>query len=101
MALKNLYAVRDAKTEAYFPPFVAVTHGEAYRQFQMLATNPETLLSKFPADYALFQLGTFDDQSGVIGALPQPLQLATALEYSKEAIHRANEELQRNVKISV
>lgn len=76
----KLYSIRDSKTEAFNAPFKALTHPEAIRMFQQIMENPETLIAKFPADYALFYVGTFDEQSGRLMSVEQALHLVSALE---------------------
>ena len=78
--MKSLFAVRDSKTEQYFPPFIAVNVGEAIRQFDQLCKNSETMIAKYPSDYALFHIAGFDELTGAIQPI-QPVQVALALEY--------------------
>lgn len=82
---KGMYAVRDAKTEVFSPPFIALTHGEAIRSFSGLCSNPETLIHKYPADYALFYLGQYFEANGSLKPAVQVLQLSSALEHVRPA----------------
>ena len=49
MQLK-MYSVRDSKAETFHPPFYKRTHGEAERDFQALAHDEKSQVSKFPGD---------------------------------------------------
>ena len=60
-------------------PFTAQAIGEASRLFEDECKNPETPMHKHPEDYALFQIGTFDQLTGTIKPM-EPLCLARAHE---------------------
>jgi len=62
----NLYAVHDAKAGAYLPPFPLQTDGLAVRSFQEAVLNPQTQISKYPLDYSLFRIATYDDETSII-----------------------------------
>lgn len=74
-----IYAVRDAQTEVYGTPIFQLTEGQARRSFEAAITNPGDPMSKNPEDYALFEMGVYDDQDGTLTPL-QPRQLYTGLE---------------------
>lgn len=60
----NAYSIYDSKALSYSPPFYAVAHGQACRNVMDAAADPNTSLARHPADYQLFCVGRFDDQSG-------------------------------------
>lgn len=65
MELK-MFSIRDAKGEIYNPPFYQKTHGEAERNFRELVKDAQSMISKYPEDYDLYFLGTYDDQTGTV-----------------------------------
>lgn len=68
----NIYSVKDSKAQTYGNPFYAVNNGTAIRSFEQAASDPSTTISQYPGDFALYQIGCFDDESGEITAnLPQ------------------------------
>jgi len=70
--MKKLFTVRDSKAEAYFPPQVYATTGEAIRALQLNSKNPDSMLGKFPLDYALIEIGEWDEQQALILPYPTP-----------------------------
>lgn len=78
--LLKIFTVYDCKAEAYLPPFYLSAVGQAYRHFADTASNAEHPFGKHPADYTLFQIGTFDDQHAGIAMLDAKISLGTALE---------------------
>lgn len=80
MAKKHLYSIRDAAVGAFNDPFAAFADSEATRSFQNLVDNPETQLAKHPHDFALFRLGSINDQNGQLQPESQPEQICTGLD---------------------
>lgn len=56
-----LMAVRDVKSEAFIGFHVAAAKGAAIRQFGDAAVNPDSFISKHPADYQLYALAEVND----------------------------------------
>lgn len=77
----KIYSVYDSKAQAYLPMFTVRSHGEAVRQFTDLANNKQTAVNKYPEDFSLMELGSFDDNTGTIDALDAPKNLGLAREY--------------------
>jgi hypothetical protein len=80
---KRIYSVRDSKGEIYGQPFFKITHGEAERDFNMLANDPQSTVSRFPEDFDLYYLGDYDDVTGAILALPSPQHVVKAVNLVK------------------
>lgn len=80
MQLK-MYSIRDAKADIFHPPFFKNTHGEAERDFEMLAKDPNSTIHKFPEDYDLWYLGTYDNSSAVMSCVkaPEPVTSASSV----------------------
>lgn len=57
-------AVKDAKLEAFLPPFTAPARGVAQRMFSDAVNNADSPFSKHPEDFALYFVGVFDDATG-------------------------------------
>lgn len=70
--IKSIYSIYDTKICAYMPPFFAITDGEAVRYVRGAVEDPNTMLNKYPEDYTLFCLGSFDDESGEVVSLATP-----------------------------
>lgn len=74
------FSIRDSKAEVFNTPFFQKTHGEAERTFRQLVSNPESMPGKWPDDYDLYYLGTYNDQTGVITSLETPQHLIKAVQ---------------------
>lgn len=70
------YSVYDKKAQVYGQLFPAPTVGSAERLFaETVNNNSESLVSKYPDDFALYQHFTFDDSSGIIDERFEPPRL--------------------------
>lgn len=87
--LLKVYSIRDAKTEAYSNPFYAHNRQAAVRLFETACNDPAVEISKYPDDFALFEIGVFDDAAGLILSEIQPVRVIGANELKRpdEAIH--------------
>lgn len=75
MSVMCLFSIRDIKAGYYQKPFVARTVGEVVRSLTDAVndkSNPNDY-SKYPEDYVLEQIGTFDDDSGVLSVVIDPV----------------------------
>lgn len=64
-----ILAIRDAKSQLYGNPLFFVTKGAAVRAFSDVINDGKSDYAKHPEDYSLWQLGTYDDQTGDIAPL--------------------------------
>lgn len=70
---RKIFSIFDKKALSYFDPFFQHNRGLALRGFGELVNDPKTALNKYPADFSLWELGEFDETSGVILAHPKPV----------------------------
>lgn len=77
----KMFAVYDVKAEAYMAPFSHQTKGLAIRSFCAAASDSNSVISKYPEDFALFELGEFDDMTGVLKPVKVPVSLGTARDF--------------------
>lgn len=83
--LLKIYSIRDNGAEAYMPPFFMHANGLATRAFADMANDPSHPIGQHPEDYALFEIGLFDDSNAQITMLEQANPLGVAIEYKKKA----------------
>lgn len=76
----NAYAVYDSKAEAYMQPIFYKTEGEALRAFTNACKLPEHPFHENAEDFTLFQLGDFDDTTGLMAPFTTPKPLCKAIE---------------------
>ena len=77
----KVYSVYDGKAQAFNQPFFMRTDGEVLRSFSEVVNEKGHQFNKHAGDYTLFQIGEFDEQSGMISPLNTPRSLGLALEF--------------------
>lgn len=80
----KVYAVRDTKGELYMQPFHRKMAGEAERDFNELVNDDRTIFSKYPEDFDLFELSTFNEKTGLYVPYDTPRHIAKAIAFRKQ-----------------
>lgn len=80
MVLK-VYTIFDSAVGAYHRPFYCHGPGEAIRNFTLAAKDPQCTIFQSPADYTLFELGEWDDHTGIFQMYQAHKSLGKALEF--------------------
>jgi len=73
----KVYAVFDVKAASYGSPMFLASNGIALRTFGEVCLNPESPLHKYPEDFSLYEIGSYDPASGELKTI-QPKHLASA-----------------------
>lgn len=75
-----IIAVRDSKADAFGRPFFVASTGIAIRSFddEVNRKDNENQMFNHPSDFALYELGTYDDSTAMIECYPQPKLLVQA-----------------------
>lgn len=67
-----VYSIKDQKT-GFLNPTFEISDAVAKRNFEhAVAAAPESLFTSHPEDYALYCIGAFDTDTGLISPLSQP-----------------------------
>ena len=66
--LLKMYSLYDSKAESYIAPFYAKAKGDALRQISSIVNDPNTKhdFGKYPEDFTLFEIGVYDDSTGIV-----------------------------------
>lgn len=93
----KIFTVYDSKAEAYLQPFYALATGAAIRMFETAASDPEHKFNQHAADFTLFELGQFDEQTGKIEILSAHLNLGNALSLQTRLLEPEHSEPKRTL----
>lgn len=83
--------IHDAKVGAFTMPVYFRTEGAAHRSFEQ-AMKEDPNISKWPADYNLYILGTFDDDNAKFELLEVPRLMATGAEVNSTNVIQMKKE---------
>jgi hypothetical protein len=78
-----MVAIHDSKSELFGRPLFVRAFGEAERSFADVVNDGKSDYAKYPADFTLFEIGSFDDVTGVLTALAAPRSLGAAVTFVK------------------
>ena len=87
--LQKIFAIYDSKAESFTNPVYLNSTGLAVRTFSDSVQDPESQFAKHPADYTLFELGTYDDNTAEFKLLPTPKSLFIAIEFITPTLKEA------------
>lgn len=62
--LWKVFSVVDNGAKVFMAPFVVRHEAEAVRSVLQAVQSGDSMVSKYPQDFFLFQIGTFDDVTG-------------------------------------
>lgn len=84
MAKLLAYSVYDSKVQAFNRPFFQRSRGEALRGWEEHCNQADSAASKFPHDFALFEIGEFDDTNGKLTTYSTPENLGLAIQFKQQ-----------------
>lgn len=83
MSKLKIYSTFDAKLKTFTHMFTTSHTGQALRMWEQECNDPKSMLSKYPTDFVLYEVGVFDQDKGMIEPHSPIHQVATALDYKK------------------
>lgn len=95
----RVFTVYDKKAEEHRGVYCEKTRAAGVRSFTMAVLKGGSLLSQYPEDYQLRELGTFDPLTGRIDAYLDPVPVAEAAAVIREARERAMEQQEEQLEI--
>lgn len=81
--VQRVYAVYDMKMKLFLAPFVTRNSAVATRMFADSVNGENNVVAKHPEDFALYQIGEFDEESGLLVST-QPVNLGLASQFVNE-----------------
>ena len=81
--IRFAYCIVDRKACVFNSPVFYLRHGQAIRDFQTLCSDAGTLVGKYPDDFALYCVGSFDDEQGKFSNLDIPEVVANGSDFAE------------------
>lgn len=78
-------AVRDSAVDAFMRPFFVPTTAFAVRSLSEALKDPQSPMASSPQDFALFELGSFDEETGRFENLESPKQIVRVQDLKEKA----------------
>ncbi|QXP08260.1 MAG: nonstructural protein [Arizlama microvirus] len=77
----QIFSVYDSKTKVYGQPNFLLNKGTALRAWQEAANDKQSNIGKYPADFTMFNIGEWDDETGTLTMHMVKENLGSALEF--------------------
>ena len=81
--MKKIFVIKDEKSGAYYDPFTMGNTVDAQRTFMQAMKTEKSMISQYPEDFNLYNIGEYDELKGMITATA-PVMILTGKE-AKEA----------------
>lgn len=86
-----LYTLHDLKSGSFSPPMAYPARGAAVRDFEDMVNQPsrgdqKNNIYEHPADFLLFEIGSFDPLSGELEPAIEKVNLGSGANYAKARI---------------
>jgi hypothetical protein len=78
---QEVFSVYDSVAERYLEPFFSPNVGTATRSFSEACRKQDHQFAKYPEDYSLFHIGTFNAETGLIESFTSVHPLGSAAKY--------------------
>lgn len=85
MAKLIVLAVLDSAVSSFNRPFFVPARGAGIRAFtdEVSRKSPDNAMANHPSDFALYDLGTWDEESGIFESKPVPERIAQAIDFCR------------------
>lgn len=77
----KIYAVLDMKMKMFMTPWFAMNAAVAARMFSDSINGEKNMVSRHPEDFALYELGEFEESTGFLLASDKPVSLGLASQF--------------------
>ena len=82
---QEIFTIRDSKAGSYGIPFYSPTPGTAERQLRELTNDPQSMVHKYPEDYDLYKIGSYNQLTGNLEKLDTPQHICKAISLKKQS----------------
>lgn len=84
--MKKVFAIYDSKAACHLDFWLAPTKAAAVRNFEAAAMDEESNFHRWAADYTLFYLGEWDEETATFYLMEAKESMGTALEHLQSAM---------------
>lgn len=84
----GVYAIYDSAAHVFTAPTIDISDASAVRSFQQAISNSGSVMNFKPDDFSLYQVGTFDVETGELEPFTPPSRLIVGSDgdYRKEVL---------------
>lgn len=82
--IMKVFGIYDSKAEAYLPPFMMKSKGEAIRALTNHINDREHNFCKYAEDFTLFELGSWNDSNAMYDLFDTPRSIGVLIEFKRD-----------------
>lgn len=82
--IKFAYCIVDRKAGLYNNPVFYLRDGQAVRDFQTLCSDKQTMIGRYPEDFALYCVGSFNDELGKFESFDLPRLISQGCDFARQ-----------------
>nr|QJB19813.1 MAG: nonstructural protein [Microvirus sp.] len=79
----KMYSIKDVKVGIYHPPVCCHNAAHAIRMHSDYFNRPDSQFCKYAGDFEIYEVGTFDDQTGSVVPVVSPVFLIAGADLVK------------------
>lgn len=83
---QTMYSVFDKKGKTWNNPMLSKNETEMIRSFTIESNREDSFFYRFPADYDLYELGTYDETNAGFDLHEKPIFIVNALDVVQSKI---------------
>lgn len=95
--IQKVFGIWDVKSLTFGQPYFMLTVPAAIRAFSDLSNDPQSSINKHPTDYILFEIGSYDGNTGKFTNLDKHSHLGLAAEYIEQKKQTSAERVVANL----
>jgi hypothetical protein len=80
----KVFSVLDTAVKAYLPPIYLRSRGEATRMVTESLRDEKHQFAKHSSDYALYELGEWNDETGLYNTHEAPVLIGSVSEFKQD-----------------
>lgn len=84
--LFSVFSIYDSGISTWLPPLYSRNKGEMLRQFTDATNDSQSKLYKYPGDFTLFEIGTWNDDTCEFSLHKVPYKIGVAIEFLKKEL---------------
>lgn len=91
----RMYSIFDKKSLIHHPPQFLYNTGHALRYFKSTVERQErSFMTDYPEDFDVYEVGSFDDQTGVVEKMDKPqyiVNMGELIDHKPQPLEDTNE----------
>lgn len=81
--MRVVFTVLDSVAGVFCNPYFSNNKFTALRDFCEASKDPQSQISKYPSEYVLYEIGNFDEESGVLLPHDKIINLGNATQFNQ------------------